>query len=342
VLGRALGANLHQVAYGFQDALQDAARATILRCIAQKKSPQEPDFVAGIVLDATSKLQKTLSKALSPYGIPVSIVSVYCHQTPSVRYVPRTKGCELGDVLLVHVHNGRTEKRRNALLLQAKMVGYDRQYRLPKRDLRQQTLYSQWPDFIYTKPTSLQGRRCVSPKSMHPGAKYLVIDKTLAAQITPAIAAFSSSPLFCACLPYRTLCNYRPLAEELVEFLLCQTGRPFVGKAEAQNSIGWSRVMWELITSSINKAIVRANSGLHTESRIAGDLSALDGAFFAASSGGTGGNTTLEEVAPASNQLFFGSDDHHHSVDRDDLTSEPSVSLVLVETSEPPSEAGAI
>ena len=108
--------------------------------------PQEPDFVAGLVLVATPLLWKSFSEILKPHGISFSLLAIYCHQTPKVRYMGITKtSTELGDLLFVHTHRGPDAgPRRNALLYQAK-ISSKQPYRVGNSEKHQLRLYTDWP-----------------------------------------------------------------------------------------------------------------------------------------------------------------------------------------------------
>lgn len=337
MFGTIVGRNLGHLVNGVQAALESAAREAIIRGIAQKKAPQEPDIVACLVLYASREISSLLERVLAPNGIDISLVSVYCHQTPRVEYKVPSKGyCELGDLLLAHVHNSGTQQRRNAMLFQAKMITRN-PYTLPKSEHHQQVLYSQWPDFKYKKSAILKNEpRSVMPKGMHPGAKYLAIDHALSGKITPAIAALSQPLAFSVSMPYTRLLGYKPLSLEVVEFLLCQTGRPFLGRARAEQGIGWSRIVWDLIRNSINKAVIRKNSGLNEPRRVTGDPTRLDGSCFAMRSVPSMRSSVLEELGVELSDIFLGPGDEPPAPDnRRDLPPDDSgISLVLIETTE--------
>jgi hypothetical protein len=68
-------------------------------------------------------LYHAFSVLFAQYGYQLSLVAVFCHQTPKVQFSGMRKtSCELGDLLVVHVHTAREGAvTRNALLYQAKM-----------------------------------------------------------------------------------------------------------------------------------------------------------------------------------------------------------------------------
>jgi hypothetical protein len=188
----------------FHNAIVHGMNSTWMRCTKLGTKPQEPDFVAGLVLDSIPSICKSLNNALSQHGFSVSVSSVFCHQTPKVNFshnFPSGK-CELGDILFVHIH--RPQKgpvRRNALLFQAKKSS-KQPYLIPTREQHQLYLYENWPDFVYHRSGGLTGKnRSVFPKSLHSGAQYLLIDdrnpKDPLSSLTHAAGTY---PMGC-CLP---------------------------------------------------------------------------------------------------------------------------------------------
>jgi hypothetical protein len=139
-------------------------------------TPHEPDLVAGLVLESTPLMWRAFSQILEPFGISLSLFSVYCHQTPKVRYPGISKtSTEVGDLLVVHIHrasNGRFS--RNALLYQAKAAS-NQPYEVPASERHQLRLYTEWPEFEYYRSPPLTGKkRSVVPHAPHLGAQYLL------------------------------------------------------------------------------------------------------------------------------------------------------------------------
>ena len=148
------------------------------RCLLRGGEPHEPDIVASLVKTATPIMCEGLQSLFGRHAIETSVVSVYCHQTPKVRYQSMQRSsCELGDLLFVHVHTDQSGRLvRNALLYQAKMSA-EQPYRLPREERDQLRLYAEWPDFEYCNSGSLNGqKRVVRPKAAHSGAQYMLID----------------------------------------------------------------------------------------------------------------------------------------------------------------------
>lgn len=150
------------------------------RCNRLKSKPQEPDFVAGLVLESTPGIHFALKAILAPNNISVSMHAVFCHQKPLVSFNALSRAsCELGDILFVYVHYPRSRSpRRNAVLFQAK-VSNILPYSIHNNEKDQLYLYANWPDFTYTRSSLLSGKsRSVRPKAPHAGAQYLLIDSS--------------------------------------------------------------------------------------------------------------------------------------------------------------------
>ena len=171
-----------QVAWSQKTQIVDTTHLSILHAMLdtwnRSNSPQEPDIVAGIVLESTPILYHALSAIFGQYGLSVSLASVFCHQTPKVTFPAMNKSsCEIGDLLLVHIHTPRAgNPTRNALLYQAKMSS-SQPYRVSSGEKDQLELYTGWPAFEYVNSPPLTGtRRDVIPKMKHAGAQYMLID----------------------------------------------------------------------------------------------------------------------------------------------------------------------
>ena len=113
-------------------------------CVRRNTTPEEPDFVAGLVLDSTPIIYDAWGEILSAHGIQLSTISVYCHQVPRVRYLGIEKAyCEVGDILLAHFHRLVSGVwQRNALLYQVK-VSSDQPHRIGQGERHQLRLYTE-------------------------------------------------------------------------------------------------------------------------------------------------------------------------------------------------------
>lgn len=117
-------------------------------CRRRNVQPEEPDFVASLVMNGTGFLEAGWRQLLRPYQI--QITGIYCHQTPKVNYSGMSHtSCELGDLLWCHMHTDRQGiSTRNAALYQAKKSS-QQPYKITSREFDQLKLYSSWPEFTY-------------------------------------------------------------------------------------------------------------------------------------------------------------------------------------------------
>lgn len=249
-----------------------------------KQRPIEAEMVACLSLHAAPIFAADWQQILAKYGVHLSSASVFCHGTPIVKF-GGPKGSELGDILFVHKHQDQGGAvRRNALLFQAK-VAPAQPRSIGKKDLHQLRLYQNWPDFCYVNPPSLRDQsRKVQPKTWHLGAQYLQLDgrppsdPKSGLQGGPYFPHFSYFPAG-ACLPQNPLRIHHDLATELVSWLSGLSGRPFGDKTSTAGTNGWSRVVWDLLESSLNKALGWKRSQYRGKPRYTGDnLNLLNGA----------------------------------------------------------------
>lgn len=328
---------------GFQFAIRSGLLATWSRCKHRKNTPEEPDFVASLVLESAPLIYSALTTALSRRNISVSMCSVFCHQTPQVTFGNPSATCELGDVLFAYVHTPKNgEPIRNALLFQVKM--YEWKESLLSEGSNQLRLYSTWPDFEFTRSSFLNNKkRSVTPKTPHPGAQYLLIED---GPLSDTWGAFSvllgRRPMRC-CMPDEHLFSHSELVAELFNLFIFRTGRPFDDKITASKKNDWSQVVWDLIESGVRKAFNRKNSGRCRSPRLSGnDLLALDGMSIARASSAESCSTVSNIIGRDEARAWYESSDdlppsdrYQESISSD---SETGLSLVLIETSEEESE----
>lgn len=272
------------------------------RCAQQETTPSEPDFVAGLVIESAPRLYQAYKAILNPYGIQVSLAAVFCHQTPKVKFAGmRRTSCEVGDLLIVHIHrylDGLIS--RNALLYQAKMTSRQ-PLKLHSSEIDQLNLYKGWPDFEYHNSPPLRGQRKVTPKSAHPGAKYMLIDNRSQSDLQTCLTTISDTcPIGC-CMPNQALCSHNHLAAEMFDFLCLRSGRAFTDRSSSLQTKGWSRVVWDLLDIGLRKVFNRRNCGRSSIPRYAGGpLDLSDSCYFAAA--------TKHTVMMAATEIF-GHDD---------------------------------
>lgn len=331
-------------------ALMAAARTAIDTSITlswanshqrSKKPPEEPDIVAHLVHEGTKILQTGWEQLLTPGGIQISILGVYCHQTPKVKFNPMNKTCcELGDLLLYHVHTdsgGRVS--RNSLLLQAKMASHHR-HQIQKGEEDQLSLYSYWPEFEYVSHPLKPQTREVLPNMAHRGAQYLLLDKRPPWDYPPPIRWTEACPLqlpflfyprlttASVCMPDSLLQAHTSFERELVDFLVGRSGRGITNRSHAKRD-GWSQVVWDLIQVGLGKTFNRKHSGFETASRFSGPLKDLDGAFW-----------MKDDLSPEDMvKTILGPDNDKPLPDNKDFSdAHTAPSIVVVQTSDARSE----
>lgn len=315
------------------------------RCENLLTKPQEPDFVAGFVVDSTPLIYSVLKTVLSSRQVSVSMSAVFCHQTPQVTFNSHSSAsCELGDILIVYVHTLRSgSPKRNAILFQAK-ASAKQPYRIHSDEKNQLRLYEEWPDFVYERSSFLNGQqRTVTPKAPHSGAQYLLIDDRPPAEPMSGLLGLPGTyPVGC-CIPNETLRVHAHLAAELFSLLIFRTGRPFEDKRTASKNQDWSRVVWDLLETGMKKLFNRKNSGRRHIPRGAGDtIQMMDGLSFSRSSSPRSWNTATEIVGWNGASFIYGEDNDHPPNNSDwngeEEGPERGVSVVLIETSERESE----
>lgn len=311
------------------------------RCERLTTTPQEPDFVAGLVTESTPLIHSALNSVLSPRHISVSMCAVFCHQTPQVTFGSRpSASCELGDILFAYVHTPRTgATRRNALLFQAK-ASAQQPYHIHTRETDQLRLYRDWPDFEYTRSSFLTGqKRAVTPKTPHLGAQYLLIDDRPPSEPMSGLLGFPGTyPVGC-CMPDESLQDHSHLAAELFNLFIFCTGRPFEDRTAASKKQDWSQVVWDLLETGVKRSFRRKNSGRYGRPRSVGDtVEMLDGMVFARASSRLSCRTVSDIVGRDGASIIYTENVDVPPEDRDrgDRVQEPEggVSVVLIETSE--------
>lgn len=310
------------------------------RCTHCGKSPQEPDFVAGIVLESTPILYHAFSTIFGQHGLQFSLAAVYCHQTPKVQFAGMSKtSCEVGDLLFVHVHTPRSGSvTRNALLYQAKMSS-KQPHRVGSGEADQLRLYTDWPLFKYYHSRPLTGQRDVVPKLPHTGAQYMLIDDRPPSDPQSGLLGIAGTYPIGSCMADQYLQDHNHLAAEVFDFLLLRSGRGYADRSVSAPMDGWSQLVWDLLTAGLQKAFNRRNSGRSRVPRHAGGpIHMLDCCCFARGTGATALTTARSILGDDRAESLF-SDIRDVPPDEDwprDNAPEPDsgISVVLVETSE--------
>lgn len=255
-------------------------------CRIRGDEPQEPDIVASLVLNGTKIIENEWRNVFNSVGIQIAVTGIYCHQTPKVNFSGmKSESCELGDLLWCHVHsdiNGNVI--RNAILYQAKKSA-DQPYYLRRSDEDQFKLYSKWPAFTYVTSGTLNGqKRHVRPSAPRRGAQYLLIDDRPPEGLDSGILGSLGNYPIGSCIPNNPIIYHCDLGLELVHSLELLSGDPFDDNVTAFRQKGWSRVVWDILKSSAEKAFRRSRSGYSKQPRTTGaSPSELDGCFYATS-----------------------------------------------------------
>jgi len=267
--------------YAFKAAARDAVTAGLMDAVDRRRSrgesPDEPDYIAGLVRVGAPILAKKWGRLFRRKRILFRLTSVFCHQSPQVRFSGMTKdSVELGDLLIAHVHRcSDGVVHRNALLLQSKMI-QTLPAKVKKSDLDQLTLYRRWPDFEYVSAPLAGRTRSVAPKMPHEGGQYLVIPKTFPSLANKRFLTHTYILHGCLCMADRRLTVHGTFPDQLFHMLTLLSGRSF--EAADQNGSGWSAIIWDLIDVGIQKAFNRRRAGYTNEPRWGGDrLADLDG-----------------------------------------------------------------
>lgn len=255
-------------------------------CRIRGNKPEEPDFVASLVLNGTKIIENEWRKVFNSVGIRIAVTGIYCHQAPKVNFSGiKKKSCELGDLLWCHVHySANGSVTRNAILYQAKKSA-NQPYRIQKNDADQLKLYSTWPAFTYVTSGSLNGQiRHVKPSAPRRGAQYLLIDGRPPEILESGILGIPGTYPIGSCIPNNPIIDHCDLGLELVHSLELLSGDPFDDRNTAIKENGWSKVVWDILESSAQKSFRRIKSGYSSQPRTSGaSPSEIDGCFYATS-----------------------------------------------------------
>lgn len=260
---------INQIVRKHWPQLERPARHAILDSFVETyrrgvKSPQEPDYIAMLVLSAMPAIASAWRPYLAPFGIDLTVSTVYCHQRPVVDYGTRPRP-ELGDILFVHVHRAKGRRTvRRSLLLQAK-VAPARYYGLASSDLHQLKLYDSWPKFTYHRPSESLSRD-VWPKWPHDGAKYLMISPLHRLGRYPH---YFGEPYYVAKAD-RFLVAEMDLSFALVSMLALESGRGFYSAEAAARRTDWTAVVWDLLRFGFDRRFRRMNIRVSSGSRYSG------------------------------------------------------------------------
>jgi hypothetical protein len=264
----------------------DFSEISIRSAYGSGKKPEEPDVVAMMTLKSVPYIASNIKQLLISSKIGITISSIFCHQNPIVEFsVGNTaKRCELGDLLIVHVH--RDKKNifyRNALLLQVKRIADKKTFhKVTSKESIQLKLYKEWPIFHYFKigcPDLRKSKvtRNVNLKDRHPGAQYLIFNsRPLISRYyksyCPLTSLYSSSLM--SIVPANEVLPHSSsfaLSNEMFKFLCGFSGRSYMNKG----GTGWSQVIRDLLRCS-QSIFNRRNIGVINQPRRSFFLSEFD------------------------------------------------------------------
>lgn len=257
--------------YLIHNSIVRSVHFVVKKCEILGNQPQEPDFIASLTINFSAELFNIL-KAVFPQS-KFSITSIFCHQKPLVE-IDQNTSTEIGDILFVYVYtDDRGRKKYNSLLLQAK-ISTKQTTIVAQRDQHQLKLYSDWPQFTYKKAGKLNGtKRDILPKTINDGAQYLLIDNDPIYGLSGMPGTY---PMGCA-TPSHTLSINNDLASEIIDFLKFKSGRAFEQDPKTSKD-DWTKMIWDLLIATKEKASRRRNIGLENFSRQSTDQ--FDGKCF--------------------------------------------------------------
>lgn len=240
----------------------------IEKSVANVHNMQEPDYIAALVTNLPEKLSDILNDVIPNSKFRVG--GCFIHQKPLASFLDsslhKMKDPEIGDLLIVYKEiKPDGHFLYNALILQAKKAKNIYNTPISKNDYHQLILYSEWPRFQYKRAGILNGTvRSISPKTITPGAQYLLIDEEYD-------YPFSMPPCtFWCAMPSNTLIASTPLAQHLVDLLDFQTGKPFVPRKG--NIDQWSKMIWDLLSITACAEFNRRKAGYVSSPRATGEM----------------------------------------------------------------------
>ncbi len=192
-----------------------------------------------IIAEMTKVIPDAVNTTTFTGSTKISAGSVFVHQSPYVKCKGFTANyVEIGDLLLLRKEDNKGKKEgHRALLLQAKRI--DKPYPPCKpytpKDKDQYLLYNAWPEFEYTRPTLLCGKkRHIRNRHIWVGTKYLLISKGSSNYIKTAIPT----------MPH--LSFFHCFIDEIIQFIFGYAGKPYYEPLSHER--GWNKVIEDLTT----------------------------------------------------------------------------------------------
>lgn len=216
------------------------------------KEPQEPDFVAKLVMEIPSDICKSIDAYLPDYEVAVS--GVFCHQKPIADFGTRPRP-ELGDLLLVYIEeNMYGVQKCNALLLQAKKC-IRTPFIIHDDDIHQLKLYEEWPKFSLHRAGLLNDTEIdIEPKTLNCGAQYLLFQ-----------SPYRDEKKVCCAYPDRKLFPEKKLSEQIIDLMKFFTGRTFVIDYTRDD---WSKLVVDMLRVSSVSSFKRKSIDIENADRL--------------------------------------------------------------------------
>ncbi len=236
-------------------SIADSIDLVVDKCTGLGNIPQEPDFVASLVINFTPELLKIMQVVFPNYKF--ALTGVFCHQKPLVN-IGLSTNPEIGDLLFVYVDTDKNNiTKLNSLLFQAKVTRTN-SINIQNAFAHQLKLYSEWPDFEYKRAGVLNGvKRKIQPKTLNDGAQYLLINPC---SLYYPQRNVRRSRMGCS-IPNKKLQVNNDLAVEILDFLKFKAGRAFEADPSISND-DWTKMIWDILNITKAKASKRKNSGI--------------------------------------------------------------------------------
>ncbi|MBQ3579640.1 MAG: hypothetical protein II975_01405 [Bacteroidales bacterium] len=215
---------------------------------AAPQKPQEPDYVAALTGDFVNSMKGLLPGVL--FG------GVFVHQRPYVTFTDKSSKkveCELGDLLMVCHKRVDSLDWYNAALLQWKKSDKP-VFGTSSSDAKQLELYQVWPQFC------MKGKMYdIQPKTVTPGAQYGTFYPSKNTKMYVDMPAQK----------HKVNSDYT-FGRFVWNMINWETGRPIDPERTSKDE--WSKLIWDLMSNSINAHFNRRRIGKVKCDRAMGDF----------------------------------------------------------------------
>jgi hypothetical protein len=249
---------------GLKQNLINAAGSLVAAALLKGNPPtvaapkNEPTAVAAVTWVAIPDVVARWRPVLRPLGFQIALHSVFCHQSPQVRFVDqngKTQQCELADLLIVvdETASGAIQDRR-AVFVQAKMFSSNGVISISAASRDQLELYEYWPSFNFVsgpyKPVPRDFAGSGQPGSTNESGRYGGID------LPP------TAPLWEQIVPSTNPAMQRGIGMELAEFVAGMVvGDAGIGReAQSSGNDDWSMTVDEILSVTAAQSVMLAAS----------------------------------------------------------------------------------